>query len=206
MPKPKPPRIDPAHIASVPEDARERLVAELYWRLRNKLDDGGVSPAYVAFEVLVSVLAARKGGINGQDLEKIFPVQEWRENQVSVPESVLRVLVSGWIEWQGQDFSGTFAQAMGLEGASNQGVESMARRHRNTMLARKRAADVVTRYTDIGLNDLRSQEDVIAEVAEDYGVSPKTIQRAYKKFGDEIRAAVSQEKVRQDMTSKKSRE
>lgn len=184
MANPKPPRIRPEDIPSRPADELELFKERLYFRLLNgkrSIDLAELNEAWVALEALGAVFPLLDEGVPYSEVRQAFPFPDWRDETVEVPRAALRAIISGWQDYQASETK-SLGQAFGFEHLNRQGARSMKQVSRKIDYRRKIANQVEIRYRQVGNEPLRSLEEVMAEVAEMFDVSAKTVERAYADF------------------------
>lgn len=184
MAKPRPPKIEPEDIPVQPQDELERFLCKLYFRLRNgarAIEKGDLNESWVALEALGAIFPVLAEGLTHEQVKGAYPFEHWRDNTVELPVGLLRVVVESWLEYHGSE-SLSLGQAFGFEPLNRQGQRSMKRRAAKLDELHKLAAQVDIRYRAIGDEEPRSLDSVVAEVAEIFNVSERTVERAYAEF------------------------
>ncbi|WP_171180683.1 hypothetical protein [Ruegeria sp. HKCCD8929] len=182
MARPKPPKIAPEDIPNRPEDEIDLFLNRLLFRIRNnnlEVENGKLNEAWVAFEVLGAVFPLLEAGLSHDDAKLAYPTEDWRQQTVEVPTALIKTIVEGWNTYR-DSATLTLGQGFGFEALNRQGQSSMKRISEKIDHDRNLAAQVEIRYRQIGDEQASSLEAVLAEVAKEFSVSPKTVERAYK--------------------------
>ena len=207
MAKPKPPQIAPEEIPKTPRDELERFLSQLYFRTLNsttQLESGKLNKAWIALETLGAIFPALDAGLSHDEAKSAYPFPSWREDTVEVPVAVLRVIVESWNRYHVKDHL-TFGQAFGFEHVNRQGRRPMKQTANTIDKQLGLAGQVEARYRQIKGFEARSLAEVVAEVAEENGVSDTTVERAYSRFREQIDRNIGKLDLWQEIDRRTSR-
>ena len=188
MAKPKPPQIAPEDIPKTPDDQLERFLSQLYFRTLNstsQLESGKLNKEWIALETLGAIFPSLDAGLPHDDAKSAYPFPSWQEDTVEVPVAVLRVIVDAWNRYHEKDHL-TLGQAFGFEAVGRQGRHPMKKTAKAIDKQLRLAGQVEARYRQILGCEPRSLAEVVAEVAQENGVSETTVERAYSSFREQI--------------------
>jgi len=175
---------------SLTADPKAAFIFALYWRARALLDESGLPPAAIAFEVMQSALSALEGGLAHSDIADGYPVTAWRQDTVEIPRAWLRVLVQGWEKYKSGSTGSTFGEAFDFEGAG-QGKQPVRTRLQNLnksiRLSNKAMVEYLGERADGGTGSL---ERACVAAADGQGVSEETAARAWKKHSKATQATL----------------
>ncbi|WP_299661535.1 hypothetical protein [uncultured Ruegeria sp.] len=200
MARPKPPKIEPNEIPTRPKDELEVFLEKLYFRTLNstrQLESGNLNKEWIAFETLGAIFPVLDGGLTHSDVKTAYPVQNWQDHTVEIPIGLLRAIVAGWQKYQASK-SLTLGQSFGFEHLNRQGKSPMRTVSQRIDKNLKLAASVDVLYRQIGEEDPKNLASVLAEVAEKFGVSEKTVERAYAEYRELIQENLERVRLMRD--------
>ncbi|MFT6675939.1 MAG: hypothetical protein ACJAVM_002136 [Sulfitobacter sp.] len=157
-------------------------------QLIERIEEGSATKDYVAFETFWSIFSAFEDGRTHEDIKDAYPLENWREDTVTIPRAIARRLAEGWGEYRSSDSSKTLGNAFNLEGG--QGKSPVNKTNRNIDREKWRSNQVAIRIIEAELTEGSIKKIAIFhEVAElefqktGKKIKPDTVKAAFQEHG-----------------------
>jgi hypothetical protein len=157
-----------------------------------RVHDGRANEAYIALDIMRSMLSAHMGGIPANLIADAFPEADWRENMMLVPVSFLQTLSTGWERYleEVKKVDGmTLGQCLGVE-SRFQGTSGVAKKAATIDKAQRlsnRVARLILDWEDGNrLAKVRHKvklTSIFKQVAEEEKVSETAVKNAFRMYG-----------------------
>jgi hypothetical protein len=166
---------------SLRDDPAASFIFALQWRARTLLEDSGLPPTAITFEMIQSVLSAFAGGLAHSDIAEGYPVAAWREDTVEIPRAWLQELVVGWQKYKSGPVGSTFGESFGIDGRG-QGKQPVRAKLRQLNKELRLSNEAIVEYlAERAEGGQGSWERAYGKVAASEGVSEDTVKRACEK-------------------------
>ena len=181
-PKPK------AHVDALRNRAALSETERNLLRLKNytlglieELEAGDLPKEAIAFETILSAFGASEGGLDHSAIKAAYPIQSWREETITLPKALIRVIVEAWVRYKSAPQGKTLGECMNLEGGG-QGNHPAKERIEQLNKEARLSNEVLIEYLALkAMGGHVTWEKAYASVAENTGVSEATAKRASDK-------------------------
>ncbi|MFU1478207.1 hypothetical protein ACM25N_11080 [Roseovarius sp. C7] len=162
----------------------EKFLEQFSARARQYADlvkAGELPVQYACFDLLSSIYSAIEGGMEGDRITSAYPMKDWQERTVEVPQALLRPIVESWMEYGlGNKKLG---EAFQIEGGG-QGKRLIKRLREKADRDIRLSNKVVCLLVDAKHRGAPiSQDAAFQTIVEVDGEQYETVRKAFQKYG-----------------------